>query len=123
MRQVCSGIAVAHLSDPPIVHHDIKPPQAMDDQDSPAADVWALGTIFYMLLTDLLPYPGLDGRDVDDASRFIRPLRPASNYNINVDPLLDAILTRCLAVSRQDLSRFHRFNRAAIVHRGRPWNL
>lgn len=144
MRQVCSGIAVAHLSDPPIVHRDIKPqnimvgydgngirvrvsdfglakqvnpltllvsaqgtlgfkpPEAMDDQDSPAADVWALGTVFYMLLTDLFPYPGLDGRDVDDASRFIRPLRPASNYNINVDPLLDSILTRCLTVKRQD---------------------
>lgn len=74
-----------------------KPPESLQNHDSSAADVWAIGTTFYLLLTDTLPYPDLDERDMDDASRFVRPLRPASVYNMNVDPALDAVLSRCLA--------------------------
>jgi len=74
-----------------------KPPESFENQDSPAADVWAIGTTFYLLLTDTLPYPDLDERDIADANRFVRPLRPASVYNMTVDPALDAILSRCLA--------------------------
>jgi len=73
-----------------------KPPESFENQDSPAADVWALGTTLYLLLTDTLPYPELDERDVADAKRFVRPLRPASVYNLAVDPSLDSILSRCL---------------------------
>ena len=73
-----------------------KPPESFENQDSPAADVWALGTTLYLLLTDTLPYPELDERDVADAKRFVRPLRPASVYNIAVDSSLDSILSRCL---------------------------
>jgi len=79
-----------------------KPPESFQDQDSPAADVWSIGTTFYLLLTDTLPYPDLDDRDVTDARRFVRPLRPASVYNINVDQGLDAILSRCLATDPAD---------------------
>lgn len=79
-----------------------KPPESFEDQDSPAADVWALGTTLYLLLTDALPYPGLDGRDVSDAQRFVRPLRPASLYNLTVDTALDAVLSRCLARNPRD---------------------
>lgn len=79
-----------------------KPPESLQNQDSSAADVWAIGTTFYLLLTDTLPYPDLDERDIADASRFIRPLRPASVYNMNVDPALDAILSRCLAAQPAD---------------------
>jgi len=79
-----------------------KPPEAFENQDSPAADVWAIGTTFYLLLTDALPYPELDRRDIADASRFVKPLRSASIYNIAVDPALDAIVSRCLAVSPAD---------------------
>lgn len=73
-----------------------KPPESFENQDSPAADVWALGTTLYLLLTDTLPFPELDDRDVMDAKRFVRPLRPASVYNIAVDSSLDSILSRCL---------------------------
>lgn len=75
-----------------------KPPESFENQDSPAADVWALGTTLYLLLTDALPYPGLDKRDVGDAQRFLRPLRPASVYNLAVDAVLETILARCLAI-------------------------
>jgi len=82
-----------------------KPPEAFENHDSPAADVWAIGTTLYLLLTDTLPFPELDGRDLADAKRFLRPLRPASVYNIAVDPSLDSILSRCLAV--EPAHRYH----------------
>jgi eukaryotic-like serine/threonine-protein kinase len=139
LKQVCSGIAVAHAEKPPIIHRDIKPqnilvgydgagirirvsdfglaktvnpqtllasacgtlsfkpPESFENQDSTAADVWALGTIFYLLLTDKLPYPKLEERDISDASHFLQPLRKASIYNILIDPKLDEILLRCLS--------------------------
>jgi eukaryotic-like serine/threonine-protein kinase len=74
-----------------------KPPESFENQDSPAADIWALGTTLYLLLTDTLPYPGLDERDAADAQRFVRLFRPASVYNLAVDPSLDSIMSRCLA--------------------------
>ena len=79
-----------------------KPPESLQNHDSSAADVWAIGTTFYLLLTDTLPYPDLDERDIADASRFVRPLRPASVYNMNVDAALDAVLSRCLAAKPED---------------------
>ncbi len=144
MKQICTGIAVAHSEKPPIVHRDIKPhniligydagglrvrvsdfglakrvnpltllasakgslsskpPEAFKNMDSCAADVWSLGTTLFLLLTDTLPHPCLDDRDIDDSRRFLRPIRPASVYNIRVDSVLDAILARCLAVKHED---------------------
>jgi serine/threonine-protein kinase len=79
-----------------------KPPEALGSRDSTASDVWAVGTTLYLLLADRLPYPELDARDVRDARRFLRPIRPASVYNIQVDARLDAIVSRCLAVDASD---------------------
>ena len=74
-----------------------KPPESLKNQDSCSADIWAIGTTLYLLLTDRLPYPGLDHRDVDDATRFMKELKPTNFYNILVDPFLDEIVARCLA--------------------------
>ena len=74
-----------------------KPPESFKNMDSCAADVWAIGTTLYLLLTNVLPYPSLEDRDISDAHRFLNTLRPASLYNLNVDPLLDSIVNRCLA--------------------------
>lgn len=73
-----------------------KPPESFENMDSPAADVWAIGTTLYLLLTDELPFPELDERELQDGSRFLRPLRPPSIYNIGVNAALDAIVARCL---------------------------
>lgn len=144
MRQVCSGLGVAHAENPPIVHRDIKPqniligydgggmrvrlsdfglakrvnpltlltsaqgtlgfkpPESFKNMDSCTADVWALGTTLYLLLTDNLPHPCLDDRDISNSARFLKPLRPASIYNIQVGPDLDAILARCLATDPKE---------------------
>jgi len=79
-----------------------KPPESLDNFDSCAADVWALGTTLYLLLTDRLPFPGLDERSTSNATRFMQPFRLASLYNIQVDPNLDSIVSRCLAIEPDD---------------------
>jgi len=79
-----------------------KPPESLDNQDSPASDIWAIGTTLYLLLTDQMPFPLLGDRDVADANRFLRPVRPPSVYNIAVDSGLESILFRCLAADAAD---------------------
>lgn len=79
-----------------------RPPEAFEDMSSCAADVWALGTTLYLLLTDTLPYPCLSERELRTPQRFERPMRPASVYNIGVDPGLDAIIARSLALEPSD---------------------
>ena len=79
-----------------------KPPEALDNLDSCAADVWAIGTSLYLLLTDEMPFPMLGERDAEDASRFLRPIRPPRIYNVNVDAGLESIIFRCLAADPQD---------------------
>jgi serine/threonine-protein kinase len=142
LKQVCSGLAVAHGEQTPIIHRDIKPqniligydgggmrvkvsdfglakrvnpmtllasakgtlgfkpPESLDNLDSCAADVWALGTTLYLLLTDKLPFPSLDERSISDANRFVQEFRPASLYNIQVGPVLDSIVSKCLAIDQ-----------------------
>ncbi|MCC6425607.1 MAG: serine/threonine protein kinase [Phycisphaerales bacterium] len=79
-----------------------KPPEAFNDMDSTAADVWALGTTMYLLLTDTVPYPDLDGRDLNDAHRFLGELRPARTFNVHVDDAMQQIVARCLERNARD---------------------
>ena len=79
-----------------------KPPESLDNVDSCAADIWAVGTVLYLLLTDEMPFPMLDERDIHDANRFLRPIRPPSVYNINIDAGLESVIYRCLAASSSD---------------------
>lgn len=75
-----------------------KPPEAFEQAkgDSCAADVWALGTTLYLLLTDTLPF------DVDpelgwgNSEAFASEITPPSEFNIDVDSKLEAIVLRCL---------------------------
>lgn len=79
-----------------------KPPESLKNIDSCSADIWAIGTTLYLLLTDQMPFPMLDERDVEDAARFLRPIRPPSIYNIGVDAGLESIIFRCLAAASDD---------------------
>jgi len=79
-----------------------KPPESLENVDSCAADIWAVGTTLYLLLTDEMPFPMLSRRDIEDANRFLRPIRPPSIYNVNVDAGLESIIFRCLASSPSD---------------------
>jgi len=70
-----------------------------------------------------MPFPLLGDRDVADANRFLRPVRPPSIYNIAVDAGLESILFRCLAADAADrypnavelLSDLERWNPAAAA--------
>ena len=75
-----------------------KPPEVLEDihNDSPAGDVWALGTCIYLLLTDQFPYT--DPLADSTQSRFHNPLVPPRRINPKVDATLEKIVTRCLAV-------------------------
>jgi serine/threonine-protein kinase len=63
--------------------------------DSRAGDVWALGTIAYLLLTDTLPYEDRGPTAYFGTHRRIPP-RPPHEFNIEVDEDLDRIVLRAL---------------------------
>ncbi|GAA3758539.1 hypothetical protein GCM10022225_49920 [Plantactinospora mayteni] len=69
---------------------------------SRASDVWSVGTIVYLLLTNRLPYD--DGRPLSSYSpgRFARAPLPPSRYHPEVDPELDRILLSTLEVDPAD---------------------
>jgi eukaryotic-like serine/threonine-protein kinase len=77
-----------------------KAPEAFRDPqcDSCAGDVWALGSLLYLLLTDRLPYAEPDSLDAAESRQFDREIIPASRLNIQVDPFLEGIVTRSLAM-------------------------
>lgn len=70
--------------------------------DSCAGDVWALGTMAYLLLTDRLPFEDQPGVEAFLGKHFRRPPQPPSRFNIDVDPLLDQIVLRTLEPRPQD---------------------
>lgn len=146
-QQISFGLAYLHLSDPPIVHGDIKPSnillsfnsqeriviklsdfgfsrkipstpfnsviggtkqfmarECFNNEVYPATDIYALGVIFYILLTNHFPY------DVDkytlveiiEGKPWRNALIPPSKYNEDVSSDLDNIVMKCLAVNHQD---------------------
>ena len=81
-----------------------KPPEVIANlkADSRAGDIWALGTCFYLMLTDHFPFVvDFDMEDSHD-SRFERPLVAPSNLNVSVDEHLDSIVYQCLALNPND---------------------
>lgn len=81
-----------------------KPPEVMTNikADSPAGDVWAIGTCLYLLLTDRFPFVDDFDLEVIGSGRFENPLKAPSLLNASVDKNLDAIVYRCLALNPKD---------------------
>jgi len=77
-----------------------KAPEAFRDpqSDSSAGDVWALGSLLYLLLTDRLPYTEADDFDSANSRQFEKEVIPASRLNIQVDPMLEQIIAKALAM-------------------------
>jgi serine/threonine-protein kinase len=77
-----------------------KPPEAFSDTkgDSCSADVWAIGTTLYLLLTDKLPFDFPTDLGWGTKNLFSEAVRPASEFNPDVNEALDRILNKCLAI-------------------------
>jgi eukaryotic-like serine/threonine-protein kinase len=75
-----------------------KPPEAFTESkgDSCAADVWAIGTTLYLLVTDQLPYelPSKLGWGMQNL--FKAPPKPVSTINPDADRGLDRIISKAL---------------------------
>lgn len=74
-----------------------KPPEIFISSkgDSCAGDVWGIGSTLYLMLTDQLPF------DIDpelgwSAKKAENKVTPPSAFHVEVDPLLDGIVLRCL---------------------------
>jgi serine/threonine-protein kinase len=76
-----------------------KPPEAFSDAkgDSRAADVWAIGTTLYLLVTDRLPYKMPNDLGWGSTNLFEGGYVPASDINPDANPALDALLARSLS--------------------------
>lgn len=73
-----------------------KAPEALIGRgDSPASDVWAIGTIAYLLLTDTLPYEDNGPTSFFGTQHRIPPRRP-HQFNPDVDEDLDQIVLNAL---------------------------
>ncbi len=70
--------------------------------DSCKGDVWALGSMLYLLLTDRLPYGKLGDIKLPDKKHFAHPLNKPSMLNFNVDKSLDQIIFHALALKPKD---------------------
>ena len=81
-----------------------KAPEALRDtqSDSPAGDVWALGTSLYLLLSDRLPFDVDEKDHVSISETFRKPLAPPSRWNALCDPELDRIVLKALQLNPQD---------------------
>jgi eukaryotic-like serine/threonine-protein kinase len=96
-----------------------KAPEVFLDKksDSCAGDVWALGSMMYLLFTDRLPFSELDEADMLDSDRFERPLILPSRLNAQVDHRLDQIVLKALSLKPGD--RYQ--NASQLLHELEKW--
>lgn len=78
-----------------------KPPETFSKSkaDSCAADVWALGVTLYLMLTDQLPFEVNPDLGWTNKAAFEKELVPPSSWNLDVDPALEKIVLRCMAIN------------------------
>ena len=75
-----------------------KPPEAFSDEkgDSCSADVWAIGTTLYLLLTDQFPFKFPSDLGWGTKNLFKEPIRAAADINPDVDESLDRLIGKSL---------------------------
>lgn len=76
-------------------------PECFNKNFSPMSDIYALGVIFYQLLTNKFPYDIMrfDMRDMFFGKPWERELKPPSDYNSEIPQKLDEIVMKCLDVN------------------------
>ena len=66
--------------------------------DSCSGDVWAIGCILYLLLTDRLPFAEIAESEFFEFANFKTPVIPPSRLNLSVNSLLEKITLKCLEI-------------------------
>ena len=76
-------------------------PECFKKNFSPMSDIYAVGVIFYQLLTNQFPYDIMrfDMGDMFYGKPWERELKPPSNYNSEIPQKLDEIVMKCLDVN------------------------
>lgn len=76
-------------------------PECFKKNFSPMSDIYAVGVIFYQLLTNQFPYDIMrfDMGDMFYGKPWQRDLKPPSNYNSEIPQKLDEIVMKCLDVN------------------------
>ena len=79
-----------------------KAPEFLERKDSTRTDIWAVGMTIYLLLTDQLPYSGMDEREFLSGRHWKRPVALPSRLNIDVDHALESITMKALSIKPED---------------------
>ncbi|HEX6310483.1 MAG TPA: protein kinase [Acidimicrobiia bacterium] len=79
----------------------LAPEQVSGDPVDARADVYALGLVLYEMLTGTLPFTG-DSEVSTAMARLARAPDPVRAHRADVPPMLDAIVSRCLARDPDD---------------------
>ena len=66
--------------------------------DSCSGDVWAIGCILYLLLTDRLPFAEIAESEFFEYANFKTPITPPSRLNFSVNTLLEKITLKALEI-------------------------
>lgn len=66
--------------------------------DSCSGDVWAIGCILYLMLTDRLPFAEIAESEFFEYANFNIPIIPPSRLNISVNSLLEKITLKSLEI-------------------------
>lgn len=90
--------AVTRRGRPPGTDGFIAPEALRNKGHVCASDVWSVGTIGYLLLTNHFPFDDGAGSSLHAVDRFDTPLLPPSSYNVTVDRELDRIVMAALEV-------------------------
>jgi len=90
MLHNCTSVQASPDPDMSLVSY-ASPEQRAGDEPTPASDIYALGVMLYQVCTGRLPFETPDGRRLYD-----EPLSPRS-FNPRIDPMLEAVIMRCLA--------------------------
>jgi len=78
-----------------------KPPEVFNSKpaDSRAADVWAIGTTLYLLLTDRLPFPSTEEAEWNTHRSFDNSPTPPSEINPDANAAMDEIVLKALDIN------------------------
>lgn len=79
-------------------------PECFKKEFYPASDIYAVGVLFYVFLTNHLPYylGDYDLCDIIEGKPWMEEIIPPSRYNDKVSPVIDGIVLKCLSYDHKN---------------------